>query len=176
MSRLAKKPIAVGKATVSVASGTLSIAGPKGTLTKRVHPSVDITVGAEGVVITPKNSSRLAKTLTGTFASHVRNMISGVEKPFTRKIILEGVGYKAELKGKQIVLSIGFSHTVPLAIPEDVTVTVENNNITLTSANKESVGQFAANIRRMKPAEPYLGKGFRYEGEVILRKQGKKAV
>ncbi len=176
MSRLAKKPIAVGKATVSVASGTLSIAGPKGTLTKRVHPSVDITVGAEGVVITPKNSSRLAKTLTGTFASHVRNMISGVEKPFTRKIILEGVGYKAELKGKQIVLSIGFSHTVPVAIPEDVTVTVENNNITLTSANKESVGQFAANIRRMKPAEPYLGKGFRYEGEVILRKQGKKAV
>jgi large subunit ribosomal protein L6 len=176
MSRLAKKPIAVGKATVSVASGTLSIAGPKGTLTKRVHPSVDITVGADGVVITPKNSSRLAKTLTGTFASHVKNMIAGVEKPFVKKIILEGVGYRAELKGKQIVLSIGFSHTVPLSIPEDVTATVENNNITLTSANKESVGQFAANIRRMKPAEPYLGKGFRYEGEVVLRKQGKKAV
>src|ERR1700733_8394282 len=77
MSRLAKKPIAVGKTTVEVASGTLSIKGPKGTLTKRVHPSVDITVGADGVVITPKNSSRLAKTLTGTFASHVRNMISG---------------------------------------------------------------------------------------------------
>ena len=81
-----------------------------------------------------------------------------------------------KLKGKQIVLSVGFSHPVPLAIPEDVIATVENNAVTLTSANKESVGQFAANIRRMKPAEPYLGKGFRYEGEVILRKQGKKAV
>lgn len=176
MSRLAKKPIAVEKATVTVAGGMLSIQGPKGTLTKRVHPSVDITVGSEGVVITPKDRSRLAKTLTGTFASHVKNMVTGVQKPFTRKIILEGVGYKVELKGKQLVLSIGFSHTVPLAIPEDVTATVENNAVTLTSANKESVGQFAANIRRMKPAEPYLGKGFRYEGEVILRKQGKKAV
>jgi large subunit ribosomal protein L6 len=176
MSRLAKKPIAIEKATVSVASGVLSVAGPKGTLTKRVHPSVDITVGAEGVVITPKDRSRLAKTLTGTFASHVKNMVTGVQKPFTRKIILEGVGYRVELKGKQLVLSIGFSHTVPLVIPEDVTATVENNAVTLTSANKESVGQFAANIRRMKPAEPYLGKGFRYEGEVILRKQGKKAV
>lgn len=176
MSRLAKKPIAIEKATVSVASGVLSVAGPKGTLTKRVHPSVDITVGVEGVVITPKDRSRLAKTLTGTFASHVKNMVTGVQKPFTRKIILEGVGYRVELKGKQLVLSIGFSHTVPLAIPEDVIATVENNAVTLTSANKESVGQFAANIRRMKPAEPYLGKGFRYEGEVILRKQGKKAV
>jgi large subunit ribosomal protein L6 len=176
MSRLAKKPIAVGKTTVSVEGGTLSIAGPKGTLTKRVHPSVDIAVGADGVVVTPKNSSRLAKTLTGTFASHVKNMMEGVQTPFVKKLILEGVGYRAELKGKQIVLSIGFSHTVPLDIPEDVTVTVENNNMTLTSANKESVGQFAANIRRRKPSEPYLGKGIRYEGEVIRRKQGKKAV
>jgi large subunit ribosomal protein L6 len=176
MSRLAKKPIAVEKATVTVESGVLSIQGPKGTLTKRVHPSVEIVVGAEGVQITPKDRSRLAKTLTGTFASHVKNMVAGVQKPFTKKILLEGVGYRVELKGKQLVLSIGFSHTVSLSIPEDVTATVENNAVTLTSPNKESVGQFAANIRRMKPAEPYLGKGFRYEGEVILRKQGKKAV
>ncbi len=176
MSRLAKKPIAVGKTTVSVAGGVLSVKGTKGTLTKRVHPSIAIVVDEQGVLVTPKDRSRLAKTLTGTFASHVKNMVAGVETPFVKKLILEGVGYRVELKGKQLVLSIGFSHTVPLDIPEDVTVAVEKNTMTLTSPNKESVGQFAADIRRRKPSEPYLGKGIRYEGEVVRRKQGKKAV
>ena len=176
MSRLAKKPISVGKASVSVAGGTISVKGTKGTLTKRVHPSVDIAVGEDGVMITPKDRSRLAKALTGTFASHVKNMVQGVETPYAKKLILEGVGYRVELKGKELVLTVGFSHTVPLSIPEDVTVTVEKNNISITSANKESVGQFAANIRRVKPPEPYLGKGIRYENEVVRRKQGKKAV
>jgi large subunit ribosomal protein L6 len=176
MSRLAKKPIAAGKTTVSVAGGVLSVKGTKGTLTKRVHPSVSIVVDETGVQVSPKDRSRLAKTLTGTFASHVKNMVTGVETPFVKKLILEGVGYKVELKGKQLILTIGFSHTVPLDIPEDVTVTVEKNNITITSPDKESVGQFAANVRRMKPSEPYLGKGIRYDDEVIRRKQGKKAV
>lgn len=176
MSRLAKKPIAVGKTDVSVTGGTLTVKGTKGTLTKRVHPSVDISVDATGVMVTPKNSSRLAKALTGTYASHVKNMVQGVETPYMKKLILDGVGYKMEIKGKDVVLTVGFSHTVPLAIPEDVTATVEKNVMKLESANKESVGQFAANIRRVKPPEPYLGKGIRYEGEVIRRKQGKKAV
>jgi len=176
MSRLAKKPIAVGKTAVSVAGGVLSVKGTKGTLTKRVHPSVDVAVGEAGVMVTPKDRSRLAKALTGTFASHVKNMVQGVETPYTKKLILEGVGYRVELKGKELVLTVGFSHTVPLAIPEDVTVVVEKNNITFTSPNKESVGQFAANVRRVKPPEPYLGKGIHYDGEVIRRKQGKKAV
>src|SRR3989338_978309 len=176
MSRLAKKPISVGKASVSVADGTLTVKGAKWTLIKRVHPSVDIVVGADGVMITPKDRSRLSKALTVTFASHVKNMVQGVETPYAKKLILEGVGYRVELKGKELVLTVGFSHTVPLSIPEDVTVTVEKNNITITSANKELVGQFAANIRRVKPPEPYLGKGIRYDGEVIRRKQGKKAV
>lgn len=176
MSRLAKKPIAVGKTTVSVADGTLSVKGAKGTLTKRVHPSVAIAVEGEGVLITAKNNSRLARVLTGTFASHVRNMVQGVETPYTKKLILEGVGYRVELKGKELIFTIGFSHTVALSVPEDVTVAVEKNVMTLVSPNKESVGQFAANIRQLKPAEPYLGKGIRYEGEVIRRKQGKKVV
>lgn len=154
----------------------LTVKGPKATLAKRVHPTVAITVTPEGVQVAPKDNSRIAKTLTGTFASHVRNMIAGSTTPFVKKLILEGVGYKVELKGKQLVFSIGFSHTVPLDIPEDVTVTVEKNLMTVTGANKESVGQFAANIRRMKPSEPYLGKGIRYDNEVIRRKQGKKAV
>jgi len=176
MSRLAKKPIAIGKTNVSVSGGTLTVKGTKGTLTKRVHPSIAITVGADGVMVTSKDRSRLAKALTGTFASHVKNMVQGVEAPYVIKLILEGVGYRVEVKGKDVVLTVGFSHTVPLAIPEDVSVKIEKNVITLESANKESVGQFAANIRKVKPPEPYLGKGIRYDGEIIRRKQGKKAV
>ena len=176
MSRLAKKPIAVGKTAVSVAGGILSVKGSKGTLTKRVHPSIDITVGETGVMVTPKNASRLAKMLTGTFASHVVNMVQGVEAPFMVKLILEGVGYKVEVKGNKVVLTVGFSHTVELEIPADVTVAVTKNVMKIESINKESVGQFAANIRRVKPPEPYLGKGIRYDGEIIRRKQGKKAV
>lgn len=176
MSRLAKKPIAVGKTTVTVEGGVLTVKGAKGTLTKRVHPVVSVAVTPEGVMITPKDSSRLAKALTGTYASHVKNMVQGVETPYMKKLILDGVGYRMEVKGKDVVLTVGFSHTVPLAIPEDVTATVEKNVMKLESINKESVGQFAANVRRVKPPEPYLGKGFHYEGEVIRRKQGKKAV
>jgi large subunit ribosomal protein L6 len=176
MSRLAKKPITIGKAVVSVDHGVLTVKGSKGTLTKRVHPSVNIATEGGSIMITPKDHSRLAKALTGTYASHVKNMAQGVETPFMRKLILEGVGYRVEVKGKDIVLTVGFSHTVPLAIPEDVTATVEKNVIKLESINKESVGQFAADIRRVKPPEPYLGKGIRYDGEVIRRKQGKKAV
>lgn len=176
MSRLAKKPIALGNASVSVADGLLSVKGSKATLTKRVHPTVEISVSPEGVMIVPRDRSRLAKALTGTFASHVRNMVKGVETPYVKKIIMDGVGYKMEVRGKEVVLTVGFSHVVSLAIPDDVSVKVEKNIMTLESSNKESVGQFAANVRRVKPPEPYLGKGMHYEGEVIRRKQGKKAV
>lgn len=176
MSRLAKKPTAAGKTDVSVLQGVLTVKGSKGTLTKRIHPSINISVDAGNVTIAPKDRSRLAKALTGTFASHVKNMVQGVETPFMKKLILEGVGYRVEIKGKDVVLTVGFSHTVPLAIPEDVTATVEKNTLKLESINKESVGQFAANIRRVKPPEPYLGKGIRYDGEIVRRKQGKKAV
>lgn len=176
MSRLAKKPIVLKGADVTVAGGVLTVKGPKATLTKRVHPTVSIVIDESGAMVTPKDSSRLAKALTGTFASHVKNMVEGVQTPFAKKLILEGVGYRMEIKGKDLVLTVGFSHTVPLTIPEDITATVEKNTLTLSSPNKESVGQFAANVRRVKPPEPYLGKGMRYAGEVIRRKQGKKAV
>lgn len=176
MSRLAKKPIATNKADVSVAGGTLTVKGPKATLTKKVHPSVNVIVSPEGVMIEARDNSRLAKALIGTFASHVKNMVAGVETPYVKKLVMEGVGYKMEVRGKEVVLTVGLSHTVCLPIPEDVTAKVEKNVMTLESANKESVGQFSANVRRVKPPEPYLGKGIRYENEVVLRKQGKKAV
>ena len=175
MSRLAKRPIAVGKSTVAVAGGVLSVKGTKATLTRRVHPSISITVAPEGVMVEAKDRSRLAKALTGTFASHVRNMVQGVETPYVKRLILDGVGYRVEARERELVLTVGLSHPVALPIPEDVATKVEKNIITLEGPDKEAVGQFAAVVRRVRPPEPYLGKGIRYESEVIRRKQGKKA-
>lgn len=176
MSRLAKKPIPVGRSAVSVSAGVLSVKGAKATLTRRVHPSIAIAVAPLGVLVSAKDNSRLAKALVGTYAAHVKNMVRGVETPYAVKLILEGVGYRAEVKGKDLVFLVGKSHPVPLSVPEGVAVLVEKNVITLTGSDKEVVGQFAANVRRVKPPEPYLGKGIRYDGEVVRRKQGKKAV
>lgn len=177
MSRLAKKPIPVpSKVAVSTDGGMLVVKGAKETLSRPIHSSVSIDVTPEGIVIAPKNTSRLAKALTGTFAAHTRAMISGVETPFKKVLILNGVGYKVELKGKDLVLSVGFSHQVTLTVPEGLTATVVKNTITIEGADKQRVGQFAAEVRAVKPPEPYLGKGIKYDDEVILRKQGKKAV
>ena len=176
MSRLARKPIQLGKAEVTVSGATLTVKGPKATLTKQVHPAVTITVDGKEATIAPRDRSREARALTGTFVAHLKNMVQGVETPFSKKLVLEGVGYRFELKGKQLSMNVGFSHPVLLDIPEGVTATLEKNVLTLESANKEMLGQFAANVRGVKEPEPYLGKGIRYEDEVVRRKQGKKAV
>jgi large subunit ribosomal protein L6 len=177
MSRLAKKPIPVpAKVQVTAHDGVLTVKGAKETLTRAVHSSVSITVAPDGVMITPNNTSRLARALTGTFASHVRAMLSGVETPFKKTLQLNGVGYKVELKGRDLVFAVGFSHPVILAVPEGITATVVKNVITVEGADKQKVGQFAAVIRAVKPPEPYLGKGIKYDDEIIRRKQGKKAV
>lgn len=177
MSRLAKKPIQVpAKVSVSASDGRVSVKGAKETLSKNVHSLVSIEVTSDGVVVTPKNTSKLARALTGTFASHVKAMIAGVETPFKKTLQLNGVGYKVEQKGKDLVFSVGFSHQVTLTTPDGITTTVAKNVITVEGADKQKVGQFAAEIRAVKPPEPYLGKGIKYDDEVILRKQGKKAV
>lgn len=177
MSRLAKKPIAIpAQVNVAVDQGQITVKGAKETLTRNVHSFVNITIGPEGVVVAPKNNTKLAKALTGTFASHIKSMIMGVETPFKKVLQLNGVGYKVELKGKELVFAVGFSHPVALTVPEGLTATVAKNMITIEGANKEQVGQFAAEVRGVKPPEPYLGKGIKYDDEVILRKQGKKAV
>jgi len=177
MSRLAKKPIPVpAKVTITVTGDEFSVKGAKGTLTKSIHPSISIVVGDEGVQITENNASKLAKALTGTYAAHMRSMIAGVETPFKKVLVLDGVGYKVEAKGKELVFAVGFSHPVNLPVPEGLTATAEKNVITIEGIDKEKVGQFSANVRSVKPPEPYLGKGIHYQGEVIRRKQGKKAV
>jgi large subunit ribosomal protein L6 len=123
----------------------------------------------------PGNTDK-APALWGTYAAHLRNMIAGVTEGYTRILEIEGVGYRAEVKGNDLVLSVGFSHLVPLAIPEGITAEVLKNVITLTGSDKDALGQFAANVRKVKKPEPYKGKGIRYRGEFIIRKQGKKAV
>lgn len=177
MSRLAKKPVVIPpKVSVTIADGVLTVKGAKETLTKSVHSFINMDVTPEGVVITPNNNTRLAKALTGTFASHLKGMIQGVETPFKKTLILNGVGYKVELKGKDIHFVVGFSHPVSVTVPEGITATVAKNVITVEGADKQKVGQFAAIVRDVKPPEPYLGKGIKYDDEVIIRKQGKKAV
>lgn len=175
--RIAKKPIAVpAKVQVTATGGELSVKGSKATLARPIHSSVSIEVTPEGVVIAPKDNSKLARALTGTFASHLTAMMQGVETPFKKVLQLNGVGYKVELRGTDLVFSVGFSHQVTLAIPKEITVTVVKNTITVEGSDKQQVGQFSAEIRAVKPPEPYLGKGIKYEDEVIRRKQGKKAV
>ncbi len=176
-SRLAKKPIPVpAKVEVSTANGVLSVKGPKETLTKTYHSSISIDVTPEGVVIAPKDSSRLAHALTGTFAAHLNAMMKGVETPFRKSLVLKGVGYRVELRGNDLVFNVGFSHPVTLTVPQGLTAAVEKGTIRIEGADKQRVGQFAAEVRAVKPPEPYLGKGIAYENEVIRRKQGKKSV
>ncbi len=175
MSRLGKQPITLPSGvTATVADGVLTVKGAKHTLTRVVPADVTVTVEGETVVVTPGTTPN-ASALWGTYAAHTRNMVKGVTEGFTKILDIEGVGYKAELKGSDIVLSVGFSHPVPVRIPEGVTATVEKTVITLASADKDLLGQFAANIRKVKKPEPYKGKGIRYRGEYIIRKQGKKA-
>jgi large subunit ribosomal protein L6 len=177
MSRIGKKPIIIPKNTeVSVLSGVISVKGPKGILTRNFRPDISITVGEEWVVVKPARHNKLSPALWGTYASHIKNMILGVNNGYQKKLILEGVGYKSEVKGNNLGLALGFSHPVNVPIPEGLSVTAEKNLITINGIDKELVGQFSAQVRGLKKPEPYKGKGFRYEGEVIRRKQGKKTV
>jgi large subunit ribosomal protein L6 len=176
MSRLGKLPVAIPAGVeVTVTDGVLSVKGPKGTLVRPVRNDVVITI-EEGTVKLAPGTTELAPALWGTYAAHLRNMIKGVTEGFVKILDIEGVGYRAEVKGTDLVLSMGYSHPVPLAIPTGITATVEKTAITLASHDLELLGQFAANVRKVRKPEPYKGKGIRYRGEFIIRKQGKKAV
>lgn len=176
MSRLAKTPIEIlPGVTVTVAGGTISVKGPKGELSKTFGKEVTAEVVDNTVVLTPHGNTVYVRSLWGTVGSHVRNMMNGVTKGFEKKLILEGVGFKSAVAGSSLDLALGFSHPVKVAIPQGLTVTADKNIISISGIDKEMVGQFSAYVRSLKKPEPYKGKGFRYEDEVIRRKQGKKS-
>ena len=175
MSRLAKRPIVIPSGVEITATPSLiSVKGPLGTLSRKSGMGIEVFVGAEGVQIVQKSSSLAASALTGTYASHIRNMIEGVTKGFSQRMLIEGVGYKWDVMGDSIKLALGFSHPVNVKIPEGLKAVVEKGVLTISGNDKEVVGQFSANIRALKVPEPYKGKGIRYDGEVVRRKQGKK--
>ncbi len=175
MSRLAKKPILIPeKTTVSLADNVVTVKGPLGTLSRATPTCIDIKIEGSEIQVTLNSADRSVKALLGTTASHLKNMIAGVNTLYTKKLLIEGVGYKADAKGQTLNMALGFSHPVKLEAPEGVVVTTEKGSITISGINKETVGQFAAVVRSWKVPEPYKGKGIRYSDEIIRRKQGKK--
>lgn len=178
MSRLGKQPIQVpSNVEVTFAAGVLTVTGPKGTLQRPVTDDVAVTIDGKTVAFAKAKDTKRASALWGTYAAHMRNMVMGVTEGFKKVLEIEGVGYRAEAQGgNKIKLLVGFSHPVELTAPEGVQVATEKGTITVTGIDKEVVGQFAADIRKVKKPEPYKGKGIHYQGEYIIRKQGKKGV
>lgn len=177
MSRLSKKPIIIpAKTEVTITpENKVIVKGPLGELS-RVFPSVVIfTKEGSEITVTLKSAHRDFKALDGTAVAHMKNMISGVNTPFEKKLLYEGVGFKADAKGSELHLALGFSHPVIVPIPSSLKVTTEKGSITVSGISKEEVGAFAAKVRAWKEPEPYKGKGIRYSDEIIRRKQGKKS-
>lgn len=177
MSRIAKKPIILpAGVSASFTDGVFSVTGSLGKLERRFRDDVKIDIGANNEIsVTAVSRSVFSRALSGTYASHINNMIEGVSKGFEKKLIIEGVGYRYAIVGDNVKLDIGFSHPVEIPIPTDLKVVTEKNQMTISGIDKEQVGSFSAKIRALKKAEPYKGKGIRYVGEIIRRKQGKKA-
>ncbi|MBI2120435.1 MAG: 50S ribosomal protein L6 [Parcubacteria group bacterium] len=176
MSRIGKNAISIpAKTEVTKNGSVLVVKGPLGELSRSFGKEVDVAIADGQVQVTPLKQTIFARALWGTTAAHLRNMIHGVNTPFVKKLIVEGVGFKSAVTGKDIVLNLGFSHPVPIEIPQGLTVIAEKNVVTISGIDKEKVGSFAALLRSKKKPEPYKGKGIRYENEVIRRKEGKKS-
>jgi large subunit ribosomal protein L6 len=174
MSRVAKKPIAIPeKATVVVNGVNVVVKGPLGELSRAFNPGIEVKAEGNAVNVTLKRPEDYI--VWGTTASHIKNMLKGVTTGFSRKLIVEGIGFKSDVRGANLEMSLGYSHPVKMEIPKDLKVTAEKNVITVTGVSNERVGEFAAKVRAQKKPEPYKGKGIRYDDEVIRRKQGKKA-
>lgn len=175
MSRIGLKPIAVpGNVEVRIEGRRVTVKGPKGGLSL-VLPSV-VSVRQEGGelrVAVGSPEEKKERALWGTFRAHLQNMVKGVTEGFARSLEINGVGYRANVSGKKIVLEVGFSHPVDFSLPEGVTAVVEKNIITFSGADKQLVGETAARLRRIRPPEPYKGTGIKYTDEVIRRKAGK---
>jgi large subunit ribosomal protein L6 len=176
MSRVAKAPVAVpAGVNVSVADNVLTIKGSKGTLTQVINEKVEMIQADNEITFAPANNDDANWAMAGTFRSLINNMVVGVTEGFEKKLKLVGVGYRVNAQGNKLDLSLGFSHPVVYNVPSDMTVeTPSNTEIVLKGANKQQLGQVAAEIRAFRPPEPYKGKGVRYADERIIRKEAKK--
>ncbi|MDO8529847.1 MAG: 50S ribosomal protein L6 [bacterium] len=178
MSRIGKKSIEIPSTVkVEMMGQNVKVTGPKGELNTAIHRDIVAEVKDGKVFVLPKKElSKKAKGLWGLYRALIFNMVHGVEKGFEKKLEIEGVGYKAALQGEELVLNLGFVNPVKIKKPEGITFLVEKNVITVSGINKQDVGQIAAQIRESKKAEPYKGKGIKYQGERVRRKEGKKVV
>ena len=178
MSRIGKLPVEIPTGINVELKGThVSVKGPKGMLERSFSPLMNIKKEAEQIIVTRDSDEKFSRALHGTTRAVIQNMVTGVHTGFTKVLEIQGVGYKAELNGKDLIINVGYSHPVNVKAPEGIEfdVTEKNRIITIQGANKEVVGQVAADIRKIRPPEPYKGKGIRYKGERVRRKAGKTA-
>jgi len=176
MSRVGSSAINIpADVTVSHDGGMMVVKGKNGELSAPLHGDVELSLADNVATLKPARDTRQAKALWGTMRANLNNMVVGVSAGFTRKLEINGVGYRAAMQGNRLVLSLGYSHPVAMDVPTGLTVNVENNtSITITGADKHLLGQFAAEVRAKRPPEPFKGKGVKYADEYIVRKEGKK--
>ncbi len=175
MSRIGKLPIVVPKGVkVSVDSGVISVEGPKGKLVQNYRPEVEIAISNDQVVVTRKEETKSGRSYHGLYRQLLSNMIIGVSTGFSKRLLVSGVGYRAEIKGSSLMLNLGFSTSIEFMIPRDLTIACENpTTIVISGVDKQRVGQVSAEIRSLRAPEPYKGKGIKYDNEVVRRKVGK---
>ncbi|WP_298089593.1 50S ribosomal protein L6 [uncultured Sphingomonas sp.] len=176
MSRIGKKAVPVpAGVTANIEGRTLSVKGPKGTLTLPLADEITYDVQQDGISVQPANDTKRARAFWGMQRTLVQNLVTGVTTGFSKKLLITGVGYRAAAQGKTLKLQLGYSHDVNIDVPEGLEVkTPDNTTVEISGADKQKVGQLAAEIRRWRKPEPYKGKGIKYDGEFIFRKEGKK--
>lgn len=176
MSRIGKKPVVIPSGVeVTLDKRVVSVKGPKGSLSFEHRREVKVAIEEGSLQVGKVGETKQAQALWGTTAKTIANMIMGVTTGFEKSLELNGVGYRMNLQGKKLALALGFSHPVDMLLPEGIAAAIENNVLKITGSDKQQVGEFAAVVRKLKPVEPYKGKGFRYVGEIVRRKEGKKA-
>jgi large subunit ribosomal protein L6 len=178
MSRVGIVPVKIPKGVkVEVNHWEVKVEGPKGKMIQRYLPEIDVKIDGDNVIVSRKNETKKIKALHGLYRSLINNMVTGVSKGFEKVLIINGIGYRAEVKGKMLILNLGYSNSIEYPIPEGITITVEaNTKLTVNSINKAQLGQVCAEIRSFRPPEPYKGKGIRYENEYVRRKIGKSGI
>lgn len=177
MSRIGKKIINIpDQVKIKIDKDLIMVQGPEGELSLKLNPHIKIDLQDKTIAVDVNNNKdKYQKSLWGTFRQLLNNLLIGVTEGFTKKLEINGVGYKADLKGKELILHVGYSHPVIFSIPDNIEVKIEKNLITISGIDKQLVGETAAQIRKIKPPEPYKGKGIKYVDEVIRRKAGKQA-